>query len=513
MIPSGVEALDSRLAGLRKGGTYAFLGPAAGGKSVLGLHFLIDGLERRESCVLVTRDEPAMLESRAMYLGYGPGRISEHPNLVIVRLPERLPTNLSLPPGQILARWLLDQVGTSAPARMVLESVDSLSEYSHTPRALYQDLMRFVERVGATTYVLIRAQRDGTFDREVYAPILDRATGAFRLQVTDRGERSFYFHTVPAGAFRSEPFSYTLRIGAGFTEELNLAAVDLPEEDRKRVIVVDEIGAISAEVIAGLEQSYDLLLLTSAAGALGQLSMGRYGALVLVVDPYDEARTFDLIFALRKEGNAAPIVLTAPSRGLRSTTRSRGLRVGGDDFFVADLPADEVVERIQMAWLRGSHRRSGLSQIGQIVQPVNGNGLARPMTDREFLQAMETLLAEQPPLFFCYVEFRVREIAPEMIWPALRTRVRLGDGDIIGLLERDRFGLALDRITPDQAVRVIERIRAGHPALADMTDVIVIASPMRADDIRELMRARGGKRRVADGQAAGLSAAVPGMPA
>jgi hypothetical protein len=42
------------------------------------------------------------------------------------------------------------------------------------------------------------------------------------------------------------------------------------------------------------------------------------------------------------------------------------------------------------------------------MQPaVDDDGLIRPMTRSEFTEAMSTLLAEQPPLFFCYLEFTV----------------------------------------------------------------------------------------------------------
>jgi DNA-binding response OmpR family regulator len=351
------------------------------------------------------------------------------------------------------------------------------------------DLVRFLRATRAASYVLARADREASVDTSSLAPLLEHAAGVFRLQVSDRGERRFVFHAAPEGTFRAEPFMYSLRIGAGFTEELPLDVPDLDPADRRRVIVLDENAVLSPEVVAGLEKLYDLEILDSTAGALGRLSAGRYGALVLVVDPFDEARAFDLAFALRKDGNSAPILFAAPSRGLRSSTRSRGLRVGGDDFFVTDLPPAEVIERVQMAWLRGSHRRGGLSQIGQIVQPVSDNGQPRPMTESEFMQAMSTLLAEQPPLFFCYLEFALRDTMPEVVWPALRTRVRLGDGDIIGQLTNLRFACVLDRITPEQTWRVVDRIRGAHPALQAMKDVVVISSPMHADDIRSRLPA------------------------
>jgi KaiC/GvpD/RAD55 family RecA-like ATPase len=488
MITTGVESLDGRIGSLAPGATYAFFGPAGSGKSILGLHFLINGLQNNEKCVLITRDDPLTVDSRAAYLGQGPARLTAHPSLKVIQLPDRLPTNLSLTPESALVGWLTQQIGNETPSRVVMDNVEFLSEYSHTPRALLHELTRFLARLGATSYALVQSERDSSFDRICYDPILERAEGTFVLQVSDTGQRTFAFHRAPPGTFRAEPLAYTLRNGGGFSEELHLADSTISPADRKRVVVVDEIAALSPDVLVQLKQLYDLELLSTGTGVLSRLSSARFGALVLVVDPFDEARAFDLAFALRKEGNAAPIIFAAPSRGLRSTTRSRGLRVGGDDFFIADLPPAEIIERIQMAWLRGGHSRSGLSQIGQIIQPVNGNGQARPMTQPEFLQTMATLLKEEPPLFFCYVEFTLREDATDLVWPSLRRCVRIGDGDIIGVLSSNRIACVLDRITPEQTERVIDRIRAAHPALNAMTGVTVIPSPMKSEEIRALLR-------------------------
>lgn len=488
MITSGVEALDARVGGLTQGATYAFFGPTGSGKSILGLHFLINGLERNERCVLITRHEPRTIDSDAAFVGYGPSAFTAHPRLQVIRLPEQLPSSLAGDPGEVLTHWLSDQIGSEKPARLVMDNVETFVEYSHTPRALLQALVHWIERLGATTYVLVQTEKDAGFDRVVYDPVLTHSAGAFLLRVSERGDRTLFFHTAPSGTYRTDPLPYTLRTGGGFAEELRLSDSTLSPEERNHVIVLDEIGALSPDVLSRLEQLYQLDVWPNAAGALSKLSPGTYGALVIAVDPFDEWRAFDLAFALRREGNGAPIVFVAPSRGLRTGTRSRGLRIGGDDFFSSDLPTGEVVERIQMAWLRGGHRRSGLSQIGQIIQPVNGNGLARPMTETEFMQTMTTLLREEPPLFFCYLEFTLREDVVELVWPALRTRVRIGDGDIIGALPGQRYACILDRITPDQTTRVIDRIKEAHPALATMSDVVVIPSPMKAEGIRSRLR-------------------------
>jgi KaiC/GvpD/RAD55 family RecA-like ATPase/DNA-binding response OmpR family regulator len=484
LISTGLESLDARMGLLAKGDILAFFGPGAAGKSVLGLHFLIDGLEHSEPCVLITRDEPAMIDSRAMFLGYSAGRLTEHPRLQLVRLPQSIPSAHGKAPGEALTSWLEQQMGGTQPRRIVVDSVEWLAEYSHAPQALLSDLLRFLRSTGAAVYMLVRTDRSLEIDSASYGGLLEQAAGVFKLEVSERGERRFLFHASPKEAFRTDPFSYSLRAGAGLSEEHAQDVTDLDPADRRRLVIVDADGTVSAEVLNALGQQFELVPLRSAAGALSTLSAGKYGALLIAVDPYDHMRAFDLAFALRKGGNAAPIIFIAPSRGLRSSTRSRGLRVGGDDFFVAELPAAEIVDRIHVAWSRGRHRHGGLSQVGQIVQPVTASGQTRPMTESEFRQAMDTLLSEQPALFFCYLEFRMPGAALELVWPALRTRVRVGDGDILGQVGHDRFGCVLDRITPEQTERVVERIRAGHPMLQNITDVVVIASPIHAAGIR-----------------------------
>lgn len=486
MISTGIEALDDRLGALRPGLLYSFFGPAASGKSIIALHFVLEGLERGERCVLVTPAEPAMIESRAVYIGRGGGSLLQHPSMRIVQTGGDPAHNGSV--RDTLEQWLGANGHDGRPTRLVFDGIESFPEYARTPHALMQELKHLLERTGATAYALVQTPRGSSVDMQGFESILNHSAGAFRLHVRESGERRFEFVATPSGAFRTDNFQFSLRVGAGFVEEVSLEMPQASPVERRRVIVLDEIGALPEDVLQSLRKSYDLEVLTSSIGALGRLSEGRYGALVLTVDPFEETRAFDLVYALRREGNAAPIVCAAPSRGLRSTTRSRGLRAGADDFFVTDLPESEMVERIQLAWVRGSHRRSGFSQIGQIMQPVGSDGSIRPMTCSEFTEAMATLLAEQPPLFFCYLEFAVPFGTASTVWTSLRSRLRTGDGDLIGLISDRVFGCVLDRITAEQTLRVMERIRAAHPDLKEASDVVVLASPVDSAAISDRLK-------------------------
>jgi DNA-binding NarL/FixJ family response regulator/archaellum biogenesis ATPase FlaH len=483
VISTGTEALDERFGALKPGQLYSFFGPAAAGKSILALHYLMEGLSRGERCVLVTPAEPAMIESRALYMGRGGVTLMQHPLLRIVQVVDRdLAPNGST--RELLEQWLTTRSADTRPSRIVFDGIESLPEYARTPHALVHELKMLLERTGATAYALVQTQRGSSIDVNAHDSLLSHSAGAFCLHVRSSGERRFEFLAAPHGAFRTDNFPFSLRVGAGFTEDISVETPQASAAERRTVIVLDEIGALPDDVLESLRQSYELEVLNSATGALSRLSEGRYGALVLTVDPFEETRAFDLVNALRREGNSAPVVCAAPSRGLRSTTRSRGLRAGADDFFVTDLPPAEMVERIQMAWVRGTHRRSGFSQIGQIMQPVGDDAAIRPMSRAELSEAMSTLLAEQPPLFFCYLEFMVPFGTAGKVWSSLRSRLRTGDGDLIGLVSDRVFGCVLDRITAEQTLRVMERIRSAHPDLNAADNVLVLASPVDASTIR-----------------------------
>jgi len=482
VISTGTEALDHRLGGLRPGGLYTFLGSATSGKSILGLHFLIDGLARGEHCLLVTNDEPAMLESRAAFVGAGIGVLTQNPHLRIVNIRD-LESGAAGATSGPLGQLFRPRARESLPIRIVFDGIDAVPDFRRRPQSFIQELAQQLERTGATAYALLRTTTENEGLR-AFAPVLDHSEGAFRLDVKGTGERRFQFLKQPRGALRTDEFQFNLRLGAGFIEELPLEQPQVTPAERQIVIVIDEIGVVPEEVISSIRQSYQLELLKSSAGELSRLSAGRYGTLIVAVDPFDESRAFDLVFTLRREGTSAPIVCAAPSRGLRSTTRSRLLRAGADDFFVTDMAPSEISERVQLAWQRGAYRRSGFSQIGQFMQPVRQDGSVRPMTRPEFLQAMSMLLAEKPLLFFCYLEFRVPSGSGDVVWNALRSRLRTGDGDLIGRVSDRYFGCMLDRITTEQTRRVMERIRSAHQDLGSADDVTILMSPAEATLIR-----------------------------
>ncbi len=71
-IPSGIPALDSKLAGgLLAGTSTMVVGPSGSGKTLMGLHFIFGGVRHGEPGVIATLQEnPTQLERTAGSLGW-----------------------------------------------------------------------------------------------------------------------------------------------------------------------------------------------------------------------------------------------------------------------------------------------------------------------------------------------------------------------------------------------------------------------------------------------------------
>jgi hypothetical protein len=99
----------------------------------------------------------------------------------------------------------------------VLEDPGELASYTTAPAALMSELVRFFQRSGGTTLALFRVDADRPVEHD--APSMELASGVFRLNVANRGERTFEFQRPPAATFRTDPFGYTLRKCAVFAED------------------------------------------------------------------------------------------------------------------------------------------------------------------------------------------------------------------------------------------------------------------------------------------------------
>jgi hypothetical protein len=298
-----------------------------------------------------------MIESRAVYIGRGGGALMQHPHLA-----HREGRRFATPaPGGESSR----EVWKSGSARELTERVrrassfdgiEAFPEYARTPHALMHELKQLLERYWRHC---VRAGTDNARDRSAIPtpradlePLGRRVPSACARQRRD-GASSSSRRRIGAHSGRITSSSVCVS-ERGFTEEISLETPQATPAERRRSDRAGRDRRLPEDVLDVARQSYELEVLTSSIGALGRLSEGRYGTLVLTVDPFEETRAFDLVYALRREGNAAPVVCAAPSRGSAQHDPLARPPAGADDFFVTDLPPAEMVERIQLAWVRGS---------------------------------------------------------------------------------------------------------------------------------------------------------------
>jgi KaiC/GvpD/RAD55 family RecA-like ATPase/DNA-binding response OmpR family regulator len=486
MLSTGVETLDSRLGGIERRGHVLVLGPEGAGKSLLGMHFLVAGIERREPCVLVTSNERTTVDGRGMFLGFSPGPISEDPHLRLVDIREAeeeygVAVHRNAP-VEALRRVAESNGGAS---RIVIDDLQGFSRGATDPADLMRALRAYLEESEATVYLLASTANHVAFGNGDLEPIAESAAAVIQLEQAGRGRRKFVFRRVRQKAFSTEPFLYTLRSGGGFAEDLPAYDREVETELRRRVVILDESDTVPAEVITALSTSFELDLHTNLEQSLIELLGARYGVLLLAVDPYDPERAFNLTYTLRKSGNGAPILFISRSRGLRSVTRSRGLRMGGDDYILAELPPAEIVERIRITAERGHHRRNGSVRPDRHLQPIDDTGEPRPMEVRELRDALTALTEEAPSPFFAVAVLEPAEpVARDALWEAVRTQVRLTDGDLLSLLPGGRLALVLAQVDADLARKIIGRVRRAHPALSGADPEPLLTSPLQGDEVR-----------------------------
>jgi hypothetical protein len=487
MHSTGVEALDSRLGGVERGSYFLVFGEDAVGKSVLGAHFLTAGLDRRERCLLVTTDRPEAVNARGMFLGFSPGPLATHPGMELLD-PRRSVDALGTashrhPPVEALRRAV--RAEESPVTRVVIDDVNGFLRGAHSPDATARALVDCLAELDVSAYLTVSTADSVALDDAVIDVLSDAASANPPPEKDGRRHKRVVFRTVRQPSFSTEPFLYTMRTGGGFAEDLPAYDRRVEASLRKRIVMLDEIDVVPPEVVAALRGKFEVEIFTDLNASLRQLLEARYGVLVLGLDPYDPERTFNLTYSLRKAGNGAPILFISRSKGLRSMTRARALRIGGDDFIIAELPRHEIAERIRVTAYRGHHRRNGSVRPDRLLQPRDRDGTLRPMTVPELTGAVNELVREAPTPFFALAVLEPEgTVTGDEMWQTLGPQIRLSDGDLLSILPDGRLALILNQVDLALAQRVLARLRRAHPALARATGATVLTSPLQGEELR-----------------------------
>lgn len=494
MLSTGIEALDHRLGGLVAGRYYLVSGVPGSGKTSAALQFLGAGLESGDRCAILTQDDPEDLIAQGEFLGYDFRTAAEEDRLIVLQYRLDFAHNFTRSTHpEIVAGELVDVLGDPMPSRLVIDSILPFVEGGTAVHGPGHALSQVIERISSTVYMTIPGDISETYYLPIYNRITAAAAGIFHLQTINGRVREFGVRKLRQVATSSDPFRFTIQPGIGIVavQEQTRSLADLAPELRRRVVVLRLAHAMPSELESSLREAYEVVRYDSLETAFAELSNGNFGALLIVLDPRDPAGALQLTREMRKTGNGVPILFLSPAHELRSSTRSRALRAGGDDFLTSDISPQEFLEKIEVARQRG-HRTPAEASRGENLplQPVGSDGKPLPIEETELRRAVEHQLTSSSHPFFAVVMLRPSPYQVEQTLDVIAADLRVTEGDLICRMSDGRIGVYLHDISRRHVRELLARIMQAHPELAGVHDVEVYSYPVDRSAVQEWL-ARG----------------------
>lgn len=486
MLSTGIRALDDRLGGLVPGRHYLVTGVPGAGKTSVVLHFVGAGVEAGERCAIITQDDPADLLSQAEFLGYDLRPAAEDGRLAVLRYRPEFIQNLSraIDPEQIVVE-LLSLLDNDTPDRFAIDSILPFLQEGSASYEAMEALSRILQALHATTYLSVPGDVSDSAYWRFYNRIVNGAAGIFHLQVRDGPVRELSIRKLRQAAASTEPFLFVIHPGVGIVEHAAARPLaEVPAEMQRRIVVLNTTASIPEELLLGLRQAYDVHAYGALEQAFAELALGQFGALLLVLDPRDPESAFHLTRELRRVGNGAPVLFLSSSNELRSSTRGRGLRAGGDDFLTDGMDLQEFLQRVEVARSRG--HRTAPAAVGAenlAIQPHGPGGEPLPIDEAELRRAVLHQVHHSSHPFFALVFLRPRAEWLEETWRILCDHVRVREGDLVAMLGDDRIGMYLHDINRRHVRELLTRVIQAHPQLAGVDGVEVHSYPANRAEV------------------------------
>ncbi len=476
LIQSGIGLIDARLGGIQPRRTYVLTGAPGTGKTAACLEFLHGGFASGERVALLTADDPGDLIAEGEFLGIDLERAIRDDRLVLVRYQLDFARRFSRAVSPEVAFEELGRLlGEPVPTRIAVDSVTPFLEAGQASGAGLVAALRFVEHLGATSFVTLPGDLAGMYDRRL-EPLVQRAAAILHFASLPDRTNQIEIRKVRYQVPSTAPLRFQIQPGKGLNPIAELPRrrqEDVAEETRRRVLVLNLTGAVPAEHIAALQSRFDVTVREGLTSAIAQLTQSDVGAIIIDVrrDLVDDALT--LVRELRRAGNRAPIMLMTAYR-LRSTDRARALRAGADEFLASDVAAEELLLRVE------SRVRAGRSTMQLVpeadtpmaVQPQVGEGY-RPLDGEAFRQAVNAHVSGDRIPFFTIVSIASRNGDADSISGIALRNSRVEGGDLTAI-DQEGVKIYLHSARRKDVSPFIERVReewrhAGHGELEIQT--------------------------------------------
>ncbi|HKP74141.1 MAG TPA: ATPase domain-containing protein [Longimicrobiaceae bacterium] len=480
MVPTGIDALDERLGGLVPSRYYIVSGAPGTGKTTAALQFLGAGLEAGERCAILTQDDPDDLLGQADFLGHDFRAAAEDGRLSVLQYRLDFAHNYArVAEPERLADELYGLLEGEAQQRFVIDSAVPFLDSETASGDPAGALAGLLERIGATTWLTLPGDVDQPQYWRIYDRIVTGAGGIFHLDRVDAQVRELSIRKLRQTAVSTEPFRFGIRPGAGIVEQAPAAARhEVPDEARRRVVVLNLERSLPDDLAAGLERAYEVRTFHGVAEAFTELARGHFGALVLAFDPRAPDAAFDLVRQLRELGIGAAVIFVSPAKELRATARARGLRAGGDEFLTDELHPSEFLARVEGARRRGhGASEDGAGVESMILQPLDDAGEPLAIEESELRRAVENQVNGASHPFFALATFKPAPGQLDAAWTALCQQLRVREGDLLAKTDDGRITAYLHDINRRHVKELLARIRKANPRLRLGDDAEVLTYP------------------------------------
>lgn len=435
-IRGGIDLIDDRLGGLQPSRTYVLTGAPGTGKTIACLEFLFAGITEGEQVAMLTVDDPGDLLAQGDFLGIDLDDALRREQLVLLRYQLDFARRFSRSVSPELAfeefRRLL---GPVAPKRIVIDSIAPFLEAGHASGAGITAALSFIESLGATSMVTFPGDLAGLYDRRL-EPLMQRAGAILHFSAQPDRTGQIEIRKVRFKVPSTAPIRFQITPGVGIASLSDSRArrhEDVPDEARRKLLLLDLAGGFPTEHLTALQSSFDVAVREGVASALSNLLQSSPGVILIDVKRDLVRDAIALVRELRRSGNPAPIVLVTAYR-LRSTDRARALRAGADDFIPADVDPDELLMRVEGVARRGRSTAQSFAdaEVPLAVQPQEGDRFA-PLDGDAFRDAIKAHVTGDRVPFFTIVRARVPDQdARALSEVAIRT-MRVDGGDLAGV--------------------------------------------------------------------------------
>lgn len=372
-IISGIDLLDYGVGGLYPDRVYVVKGSLGTGKSILGLQFLIRGLELQEPGVLITDQRPESVIAQARTLGMPIDEPVQRGQLLILN-PSKSYFNLVESPADVMAivAELGDYITELGAKRLVIDPIFTLvnTTYSgHFSHALTQSLMNALEGIPVTT-ILVAGDEDNPELNSIVRLLEQNAYGVISLSPDPAtGGRVMRLSKLRYASADHMAAHYRILNGRGLInyrgEGETVSDVTKPWDEAGVSRAVLLLGA-TPETVRKVQESLQPEFQVSAESDLdkGLERVRREKPGLVLVTPSRSVQAVRAINELARD-SASSIAFLSPSSN-RSSDRVLYLRAGADDFITEPFSPGELKARVD-ALVRRSGRRLNI-RAGGIAQ-------------------------------------------------------------------------------------------------------------------------------------------------